>query len=715
MKLTNSFLLLTLVLFSGCQMEPQVPIAKNVNLPVTELQNAHYRLDNQGNVVLQKEYRHFDKDTNTTKQILKQENITQEKGYERVPNFDKGYKKHVTLKGEKRKTFSVKGGKVKVSVESIPLHEFVDLVFGSVLKLNYTLSQDVKQMTNPITLNMIKSQKASQFFKVIKKILSLNGVSVKDESGLLFVYKSAKGAISTTMNDIYIGYGRSLPATLDDDREVMLFVPYNYIKPRIAATIVYQSGISNIKFYYLINGIQTIRAKAATVRKALKIINLIDKPYLEGKTPYIVNLQNIEVKKFFEKMKQIFTLNGINIVNTPSKGGIVLIPIEELNSLYIITPKKEWLDMLLYWKKKLDVESKTEELPRLYIYHVKNRKADELATAVKEVLGLTKTKETKKTTSAIKKKKITTSKRKHISNTLLVSRAGYTPTVTADLDTNILMMKLTPKHYKLLLPFIKQLDKLPLQTLVEVTVAEVDMTDTFSLGFEYAIRNKGLGIGNLLNISGGGSGLGIVFNSNKIDATVNAFAEKKLLDIVSKPKLLILNNSTGSINVGTQVPIITSETSAADISNGATPTINRNVTYRTTGIVLGLTPTINSNGVVTMTININLSEAQLNDTSGIDSPLIVNRQLSTVAVIHSGDTILIGGLISHNKSQSKGGVPYLKDIPFIGKMFASQSHKTTKTELIMLIHPVIIETPKSLNNETNRFKTLLHFIDLNEL
>jgi general secretion pathway protein D len=293
---------------------------------------------------------------------------------------------------------------------------------------------------------------------------------------------------------------------------------------------------------------------------------------------------------------------------------------------------------------------------------------------------------------------------------------GYTPTVTADKDTNILMLKLRPKHYKILLPFIEELDKLPLQTLVEVTVAEVTMTDTFSLGFEYAITNESKNLPKaLLNITGGGSGLGVVFQGNYLDATINAFAEKQLLNIVSRPKILILNNSTGNINVGTQVPIITSETSASDLNSGTTPSINRNISYRNTGIVLGLTPTINSNGILTMNISINLSEAQLNDTSGIDSPLIVNRTLDTTAVIKSGDTILIGGLISENKSTSKGGIPGLKDIPFIGDIFASNSKKTTKTELIMLIRPIIIKTAQEIDSETYKFKQLMQVLNTADL
>ena len=330
------------------------------------------------------------------------------------------------------------------------------------------------------------------------------------------------------------------------------------------------------------------------------------------------------------------------------------------------------------------------------------------------MLGLSvKTKKKKETTEVAAGESTPTKKEKTTTHTplstnTLIKVTDYTPSVTADIATNILMLKLKPKHYKILLPTIKELDSLPLQTLVEVTIAEVDMTDTFSLGFEWAITNQGSGLADLINIVGGGSGLGIIFSGDKINMTVNALAEDKLLDILSKPKLLILNNETGNINVGTQVPIITSETSAPDIPNGS---INRNVSYRTTGVTMGVTPTINSEGILTMSIELSLSEAQLNDTSNIDSPLIVDRKLSTVAVIKSGDTIMIGGLISRNISTSDSGIPLLKDIPWLGSIFKSQSKKTVKTELIMLIRPTIIKSPQHIKNETIKFQALLKHLN----
>ncbi|UCN00595.1 hypothetical protein LCX93_01380 [Sulfurimonas sp. SWIR-19] len=708
MKHSISLIILLLIMNACTPVTPKPQQKKDL----ATLSDIHLSVDNNGSVMLEKKY--------TLKKQTKKGKLKEESAYERVPLFDKGYKKELSLKNKRQKKFSIKGNKVKISVESIPLNEFVDLVFGSVLKLNYVVSEDVKKMKSPVTLNMQTPQNSSQVFEVVKQILKMNGVSVKHKEGIFFIQKSQTNQALSDIQDVYIGYGRSLPKTVPDDKEVVQFVPYYYVNGGNVGNMLNLVGLKNVKKYYVLKKIQILKAKASEVRKALKLVNLLDRPFLQGKIPYIVNFENIEVEKFLSNIKNILALNSIKVTNNPATGGIVLLPIKELNALYVITPKKEWLDMILYWKKKLDVQTEVKQEPRLYIYHVKNRKAEELASAISKVLGLSK-KSTKKNSiskkeSTEKLKKTQKKQTQGVLNNFFISRADYTPTVTADKDTNILMLKLAPSHYRILLPFIQELDKLPLQTLVEVTVAEVTMTDTFSLGFEYAITNQSKNLPkSLLNITGGGSGLGVVFSGNYLDATVNAFAEKQLLNILSRPKILILNNSTGSINVGTQVPIITSETSASDITTGTTPTINRNISYRNTGINLGLTPTINSNGILTMNISINLSEAQLNDTSGIDSPLIVNRTLDTVAVVKSGDTILIGGLISTNKSKSKGGVPLLKDIPYIGNLFANQSYKTTKTELIMLIRPIIIKTSKEINAQTYKFKKLMQFLDTAQL
>jgi len=692
------FNMIILIFIGGCSQNTDI-----LKPSLDDLNDINYKIKQDGELVLKKHY------------ISKNKKEYHRKSIEEVPVFDKRSESLLSFKGKKynNSDIYIDDKSVKVSVENIPINEFIDLVLGNVLKLNYSVSSKVKKMVKPISLNMQKPQNSKDFYKVFKELLIMNGIKITNKKGVRFLEKSKASKKIINISDIYIGYGRKIPNYIDDDKKVILFVPYNYIRGNKIVPILKEAGIDKLKYRYTVKDVQTVIGKASDVRKALEIIKMLDRPTIEGKTPYLINLENIEVKKFIERLKKIFNLNGIDTVSEPSSKGIVMMPIEELNMLYVISPRKSWIKTIMYWKKRLDIISEEEDIePRLYIYHVKNRKADELALAINNLLELSRQRQ--KQTTISKKLNV---KEKNVDmqndNSVLLDSFEYLPNITADNDTNILMMKLLPSHYRSLLPFIKELDKLPLQTLVEVTVAEVTMTDTFSLGFEYAIRNyKPDIIKQKLYISGGGKGLGVVFKGNYIDVAINTLAKKQLLNIVSRPKMLIMNNNTGAINVGTQVPIVTSEVSSSDVSaspNG-TPSINRNITYRTTGINLGVTPTINSNGILTMKINVSLSEAQLNDTSGIDSPLIVNRNLNTVAVIRSGDTILIGGLISKNKSSEHGGIPVLKDLPYIGDMFASQSNKMAKTELIMLIRPIIIQSASEMVNISYKYKKLLEYM-----
>lgn len=684
-------------MLSGCvEQKLHTPTIKNMS-------DVKLKVDKNGEIGIEK--RHTFKDGNSTVEIEKLSSHD-EKTYEKVPTFLGKDFTNIYLKDKKNRKKDIvkirKNGKVKISVEAIPVNEFINLVFGNVLKLNYTVTQDIKKMKNPITLNMSEDAPKKQIFNVILKLLSFENIHVVKQDGMFYI--SVKDSVVKEDISSYIGYGREISDKILDNQKIVQFVPFKYIAASKATNFLKYAGVSrSVGYDYPSGNISAMRGKAGEIRKALQIIKLLDRPYLADKTTYLVDFKNIEVSDFIERMKSIFASNGVKVAELPTGVGIIMNPIPELNSILVISPKQSWIDMLLYWKNKLDVELQASNEPKFYIYKVKNRKADKLAASLNSVLSITANNNSlQKIDKKLKNKtqaKIIVSKRKK--------------SVKFDLATNILMMQLLPSEYRKLLPIIEQLDALPKQVLVEVTLAEVTLTDTFNLGFEYKLRNDIAAKGNsvtdaIVTSALGGSGFAATYSSKQIDSTINAYAANKLLSIMSRPKILILNNQTGSINVGTQVPIIQSEVSTQ--LGGNAPAINRNVTYRTTGVVVGLTPTINSNGILTMNISLNLSEAQLNSTSGIDSPLIVTRALSTSLTLKSGETVLMGGLISKNKSTSDSGVPILMDIPWLGNIFKSTSTKFVKTELIMLIKPYIIKNTTELSEKTRKYKKILNLL-----
>ena len=697
---------LTIIFFVGCTLNTPSPSKQ------AKLSDVSYKINKKGDIKLTKTYKMEDGNITTKEETINHA----QKEYEIVPNFEKSYANNLKLnsKQTKKEVIKLSGGDVKISVESIPINQFIDLVFSKVLHLNYTVGDAIKKLKTPISLNMSQVQPKKEVFAVVKKLLLLNGVSIRKENGVFFIYKKDKNEASKDMTGVYIGYGRSLSSKVKDDEKVLMFVPYDYINPSNSVTVFRRAGLNSLKFFYPIKGIQMMEGDAQSIRRALAMKRLIDRPYLEGKKLYLVEFQNIEVSKFTTRMKAIFASNSINVTTSPSKGGILMTQIPELNSLLVISPKRSWIDMLLYWKKKLDIKSEISKKQKFYTYKVKNRKADDLAKAINAVLKMKLT--TITDDSQVNKKAITTKVRKV--NLKSKTQNTSNASIVADLPTNMLMMKMTPEQYRKTLPLIEKLDALPLQVLTEVTLAEVTMTNAFNLGFDYTFKNnKALNAassvvsGAISGAFGGTAGFTATYSSKNLEAVINAYAQKQLLNILSRPKILILNNETGMINVGSQVPVITSQVSASDIQTQTTPSILQNVQYRNTGVTVNLTPTINSNGILTMKVDITLSEAQLNDTSSIDSPLIVNRALSTVLTIKSDNSVLLGGLISTNVSSSNSGVPILKDIPLIGNLFKTQSKKKVKTELIMLIHPYIIKVPQDLNEKTQKYRRMLKMLD----
>src|SRR5439155_21884131 len=155
----------------------------------------------------------------------------------------------------------------------------------------------------------------------------------------------------------------------------------------------------------------------------------------------------------------------------------------------------------------------------------------------------------------------------------------------------------------------------------------------------------------------------------------------------STPRLLVLSNQTARLQVGDVVPIITQSAASTVTSN---PLVLNNVTYKETGVVLEVTPRVNSGGYVTMDVNQSVSDVINTTTSTIDSPTIRQRRLTSTISVKSGDSILLGGLIQQQDNRGNSGIPVLNEIPGIGELFGTRNNSAGRTELTILITPHVI-------------------------
>ena len=260
-----------------------------------------------------------------------------------------------------------------------------------------------------------------------------------------------------------------------------------------------------------------------------------------------------------------------------------------------------------------------------------------------------------------------------------------------------------------LLPVIKQMDRLSPSVLVEVLLAEISLTDTDTSSFQFladtTLNDYGLTYGTLGLIDSGTSSFSAVLDkAGETRAILKVLYENRRAEIRSRPRLMVKSGQTATIDVGDEVPILT--TASQSTTTPDAPLI-QNITYRNTGVKLQIKPTVHNSGFVDIEVSQELSEAEVNETSGIDSPTIRNRSLQTTVTLRDGGSILLGGLIASTTSDNQTGVPVLSSIPGVGGLFRSDGEVEERRELVIMIIPYVMDRPRDAEELTKQLTDAL--------
>ncbi len=611
-----------------------------------------------------------------------------------------------------------------VSVEDMELMRFIHLVFGSYLKVNYIVDPKLQKRKEKVTIHMQEPVTVPEFKQLARELLARYKISVREKQRIVYI-EPQQGKKSSIEEDFTIVIGNVLPPGLLESDIVICFATTRYIdaskyinilkriKPKSSEELLSQSPNSLI-----------IKGDAGTVRKILDLVAAFDKPYLQEQKVILLELKYMQPELFQERLKELLLPLGIPVGESRNDSGIKIVMIPEINSLLIISPEEKWLGTIKKWADRLDTPAILGPAPRIFIYRPKNRKASALA---KIILGLYND-GGQGPAKSLQSQRITERSADNVnveSDSKQSGKAGDDKvisiykkdriSITVDEERNALVIFTTPKIYADAEKNLVELDTVARQVLVEVTIAEITLTDSLQYGVEWFIGKKltegTVTLSTLGRLALGDGGVLATFSqsSGNFLAMLNAFAEDDLVNILSRPRLVVLDNESATFSVGTDVPVVTSEATAPDLGGGPIdPSILRNIQYRKTGVSMSITPTIYSNGILRLEIDQNISEAQKNDVSPeTDSPLILDRSLNTVVTLKSGEYILIGGLISETHSAGDQGIPFLRDIPILGTLFKTSSTQTTRTELMIQVRPVILENPTQAREETLNYENTL--------
>jgi MSHA biogenesis protein MshL len=246
------------------------------------------------------------------------------------------------------------------------------------------------------------------------------------------------------------------------------------------------------------------------------------------------------------------------------------------------------------------------------------------------------------------------------------------------------------------------------QVLIEARVVEVTLSKNYQLGVNWAaILNPGAKASGLLSLSTGAvlnqnvnPSLGHVqyaLSNTKIAAVIDALSRQGQLRVLSSPHVSAMNNQKAVIRVVREEVFFT-QSSTASQNTGATVIVqdiqNQIVPI---GVVLDIIPQISPDGEITLSINPSISELVEVRTFTTDNgsavstqPVIDRRDLDTVAKVHSGETVLIAGIMRERKSEDLRGIPWLMHLPFVGNAFRRTEQSSERTELVIFITPTLL-------------------------
>lgn len=618
-------------------------------------------------------------------------------------------------------------GEITLNFQNSPIAEVVKTILGDILGVNYAINDAV---TGSVSMRTVRPVAQDALIPVLDNLLRMNGAAIIKSQDFYEIIPIDDGALT----------GLSPTTLLSADRGYqVLIVPLRYIGAKEMAKILepVKSGKSVVKVDEFRN-LLTLAGTHGELFNLRETISIFDVDQLRGMSVGLFRVENVEARTILAELDAIFGGSA----EGPLAGLVRFTVMDRLNAVLVITPQQKYLHDVETWIKRLD-QAQNPHGTNMYVYYVQNGRAENLAELLNQLF------EGKRRAAAATQRQpgaLAPAAAAPVGGEAPVSRENERVSSTevgdvsimADLENNAILVLATPTDYAEIEKALQKLDVLPMQVLVEASIVEVTLDGGLEYGLQWFFKDNhgkfkgtgGLNIGNDAGVPGIPSLTGslvnpgnftyAVFDAAGTRALLNAAADDSKLNVLSSPSLMVLDNQKAIIRVGDQVPIRTSETSNTGSTvvddNGFFGTnITSQIQYRDTGVTLEVTPRVNAGGMVMLEITQRVDDVAENESSGIDSPTILQREITTSVAVQSGETIVLGGLIRENKEHSDSGIPFLKDIPVVGAVFGGKRTRNSKTELVVMITPSAVANPQEARQVTEEYKAKLQSVDFSLL
>jgi general secretion pathway protein D len=588
-------------------------------------------------------------------------------------------------------------------------------LLGDLLSVNYSVDPRVQ---GTISLTSARSVSQSDLLPLFESALKIVGAHLVKEGTIYKVVPAGEAQGNGVVDrqgarNIEPGYGISvLPLRYVSAQVVLRAIDSFASKPGMARVDANRNLL-------IIQGPSTERASAIEAALAL------DVDWMKNQSVGIFPIRNASPETIIAELQNVFETGREGTASSL----IRFQPVSRLNAVLAIAQNPKMIDQVASWIRRLDQSDYDNTTVRIYRLRFGNAKV--MANILREVFTgqpasatatpansdlsqLTPGSMTKRLSSSDSQQPQTeasistrTAPPQNDSGEPASSRvavdissgpsngSGSQPAllpnvrITADTANNSLLIFANRDQYKIVERAIFELDRAPMQVAIDATVAEITLKNELQYGVQFFLqgRRNSIGFGTSDVLRRVIPGANLVLGPNEDPRLVlNALRRFTDVNVLSSPALVVLDNQQALLQVGDEVPIATR--SAVDVTVPTAPIVN-NIEMRNTGVILKVTPRVNANGVVTLDVIQEISNVVKGEGATL-TPTISQRKIQSSIAVASGQTVLLGGLISNRSEKGKSGIPILSELKNIGDLFATNSGSQERTELIIFIRPQII-------------------------
>jgi general secretion pathway protein D len=497
---------------------------------------------------------------------------------------------------------------------------------------------------------------------------------------------------------------------------------------------------------------------------AIAVISTFDVEWLRNQSVGVYPLKSTSPESMIQELEKVFeTSNG-----GPGQGVIQFQPISRMNAVMVVTKNSNYLKETTRWVQRLDRSDTTGTTVRTY--RLKYGNASDVAKMLASIFGGQQSDATDNSpTNQIAPGSTTAESRldsldkgSQTANTAGLS-AGAIPTaggnnatpistafeafssqkntgakgpqnasltsggneshgvlknvrITADTVNNAVLVYSNQEDYRVIERALHDVDRPRLEVAIDATVAEVTLTTDLQFGVQYFLSSQSASLG-LFGIATQTvtsaalqqvvPGLNLLLGSQSSPKVIlNALSSVTDVKVLSSPSIVALDNEPALLQVGDEVPISTG--TATILTNSSTPIVNQ-IQLLNTGVILKVLPHVNANGSIQLEIDQEVSGVvnANSNTQQTLTPTISQRRIHSTVAVMSGQTVLLGGLISDNTQNTRSGIPGLSDIKYLGALFGTTDSNKTRSEIIIFIRPQLIRNSVDARAVTEEFRERL--------